>query len=730
MQRNNTSMFVELKNLIEKHILNTGEYKELFYYQQWFNICFEKNYSKGIIANHHMGSGKTVLAMSVIDSALKAGYERIIFIAPSSLEGNLDKAIEEYKTITGQEIDRNVIKFVRRSHTIVKNVGKTGVEELTLDTSAVSQNITTLGRDLVIIDEVHLVMQSISNGSPAMVEFYELLMNSPNIRVLFLTGTLINSHPFELAPLFNILSGSRLFPETRKRFMESFWDPLERRVINKGKLQNRIAGLVSRIDTRALGLTTGDNGNIIKRTGTGDSMFPDELETKVMKIPMTGRQIGIYMIRREKEIKENINKKTGKSMAPSQSFGKEDKTSSTYRVRTRQCSNYAPPPAVEAIYAGDMLDKEKDAAINRIMDAATPDEMVSPKFVAIDQLARKHKNQKGLIFSFFANVGGNGALGKFLSGPEREIEMISVFDDGKQMDKYKCCGYQKLKFDNDGKPLNLGPKTYMIFNGSVRQEVKDRVLRIYNDANNDHGELLPLLMVGIGEIQGLDLKSVRYVIMMEPQYVDTIRKQLFTRAIRYASHTRLEPIERNVQPYILISTYPRNFDAVNYISTQIESHVGLSADQLSKGLEFTTDEHLYKIMQMNDGLIGPFQDAVYETSIECNVIKKYIPELQCRMCAPDNRSLFTDNIKGQPPDKLFAYDIHEPDPCQEYKTEEIDAIKITINESDYYYVKDQVSSTGFVIYYHNKDNDIYEELLPSSPAYQEIIKKIKHGVTA
>lgn len=722
--RNNTNIYVELKNMLESHLLKGGELSELFYYQQWFNLCFMKGYSKGMLANHHMGSGKSILAISIIDSALSNGFDNVIFIAPASLEGNIDKSISEYKNVTGRDIDRSAISFVRRSHTIVKKISKDKREDsLILDTRELSRNIRKLDKALLVIDEVHLVMQSISNGSPSMIELYELIMNSPSIRILFMTGTLINSRPFELAPMFNLLDGRRIFPETRKQFMDAFWDSETKTMKNKNKFQNRIAGLVSRIDPAALQLTVNDKGEIIKRESKTESMFPEQLPTKVLSVVMDGRQMAVYMIRREKEIKEDANRKVARASAATQSFGREEKQASTYMVRTRQCSNYTPPPEVELTYAMDISDKAKKDRIDAIMEKVSDDELVSPKFMLIDQLIRKHKNQKGIIFSFFAGIGGNGALARYLAGPEREIESHSLMEEKNLITKYKCCGYTRLTFDNK-KPVGLGPKTFAVLNGSVDTEVKDRIISIYNDPQNDHGEMLPVLLIGLSESQGLDLKCGRYVIMMEPQFIDTIRQQLFTRIVRYASHVRLSALERNVQPYILISVYPDNFDKTSYITSQIQQKVGLSAEQLEQGLAMSTDEKMLKKMNSNNDMIEPFQAAVNEASIECNLLKKYIPGLNCRMCAPDNRSLFTDIIKGQPPERLFTYDIHEADPCQEYKTEEIDAIKVTVGDSDYFYIRDESSASGVAIYYHNKQKDIHEELLPSSPAYQLVLAKI------
>lgn len=734
MERNSTNFFSEITNLLEKYRLDNNEYSELFYYQQWFRLCFEKNYSKGLIANHHMGSGKTILAAAIIDTAISMGYNKIFFIAPASLEGNIYKGLDEYEKVTGKTIDKSVFNFIRKSYTAVRNISrKEGQQDFMIDTSQIGANVKSLDKALVVIEEAHMIMQSISNGSPGMIELYELLMNSPNIRVLMMTGTLFNTHPFEAAPMFNLAAGERIFPETRKEFMEAFWDKDNKQMINKNKFQNRIAGLISRIDPRALQLTTSD-GKIIKREDdkknaeNSTDKFPEQFDTIISRVPMSGRQAGLYMVRREKELKESFNRKIKEGRAVAQKFGRQDKQSSTYRVRTRQCSNYAPPPEIESLYAREGGYKQEQ--IDAIMNKATPDQLESPKFIMIDQIIRKHKNQKVIVYSQFTDIGGNGALSRFLQTEERKIKSIiespninseSVTDSLKE---YTCCGYKLLEFDSKGVPTNLGPKTFAMLNGSIPQERYDKILEIYNDPNNDHGEKLPILLIGIREALGLDLKCVRVVIMMEPYFIYSLLLQLFARANRYASHLRLSPLERNVQPYILLATYPVNFDAERYITGQVESRVGLSKTQMKQGLDLTTDEFIYHLMISNRNKIDPFEHAAWECSIECNALKRYIPDMQCKMCAPNNRKLYTELLRGQPPEKLFQYDLYELDPCEEFVTEEINAVKITINGIDYYYTKSSESLNGITVYYHNKEKDIYEEIMPSSPAYGTIIDQI------
>ena len=742
--RNSTNFPSQITKLLEEYLRNKDTKAGLFYYQELTRYYFKLNITKGFVANHIMGSGKTKTALAIIEAAIAEGIERIIYVAPLSLEGSLSREVGEYNTLMGSNISDEQFKFIARSHTVVKNITKkeSSDNDFAIETNVFSSNLKEIkGRGLVIIDEAHLVMQSISNGSPGMIEFYDLLMNSPEIRIMMLTGTIINSRPFELSPMLNLVSGERIMPETEKTFMDAFWDRENKLIRNKNKLQNRAMGLISRIDQDAIQLKLGEGGKLVpvvssspeerdpsKQRG-GSSLFPELYETMILQVPMSGRQTGVYMIRREKELKEELGKKSIKTnKTHSEKFSRSDKESSTYMVRTRQCSNYAPPPAIEVLYASDSGYDTKD--IKAVMDKALPEEFESPKFIMIDQIMQKHKQQKGIIYSQFVDIGGNGALSLYLQSPERTIETNVNFDnDHTKLAKLKCCGYQQLKFDADKRPINLGPKTFAMLNGSVKDPYYNMILKIYNSPDNDHGEQLPYLLVGTREGLGLDLKCCRFIVMMEPYFIYSFYTQLLARARRYGSHLRLDPKEQDVQPYILLAVYPQNFIVNDYVKAQAEIKAVLTNEQMMKGLAETTDEKIYRLMLNNLRLNKPFIDACDEIGIECNLLKRYFPDRNCRMCAPNNMRLYTELIKGQSPEKLLNYDLREDDPCQAYETEQIEAKRITIKtpdgDIDYFYVVDPASAQGFGIYYYDKDKDLYEELFASSPAYHLVLQNLK-----
>lgn len=733
LTRNSTNFPSQITKLLEDYLQNGQLKAGLFYYQELTRYYFKMNITKGFVANHIMGSGKTKTALSIIDAAIAEGITRIIYVAPLSLEGSLSREVGEYNSLMGSTLSDEQFKFIARSHTVVKNITKkeSSDSEFAIETNAFSSNLREIkGKGLVIIDEAHLVMQSISNGSPGMVEFYDLLMNSPEIRIVMLTGTIINSRPFELSPMLNLVSGERILPETEKTFMDAFWDRENKLIRNKNKLQNRAMGLISRIDQDAIQLKY-ENGKLeaIAPTAKGTaSLFPELYETAVIRVPMSGRQVGVYMIRREKELKEELGKKAIKTnKTHTEKFSRSDKESSTYMVRTRQCSNYAPPPAIEVLYSSDSGYDTKD--IKAVMDRALPEELESPKFIMIDQIMQKHNRQKGIIYSQFVDIGGNGALSLYLQSQERNIESNSNFNnDPTKLSKYRCCGYQLLKFDSNKKPINLSPRTFAMLNGTVKDPYYNLILEIYNSPENDHGELLPYLLVGTREGLGLDLKCCRFIVMMEPYFIYSFYTQLLARARRYGSHLRLDPKEQDVQPYILLASYPQNFEVNDYVKSQADIKAVLTDEQMLKGLADTTDEKIYRIMLNNLRLNKPFIEACDEIGIECNLLKKYFPERNCRMCAPNSMRLYTELIKGQSPEKLLNYDLREDDPCQAFETEQIDAKRVTVKtpdgDIDYFYVVDPSSAQGFGIYYYDKDKDLYEELFASSPAYHLVLKNL------
>ena len=74
-----------------------------------------------------------------------------------------------------------------------------------------------------------------------------------------------------------------------------------------------------------------------------------------------------------------------------------------------------------------------------------------------------------------------------------------------------------------------------------------------DDFNNNKFNVLVLTRAG-GE--GIDLKGVRSVIVLDPTWNDAGLQQIVGRAIRFNSHAHLPPAERKVDVYFMLLTKP------------------------------------------------------------------------------------------------------------------------------------------------------------------------------
>ena len=92
--------------------------------------------------------------------------------------------------------------------------------------------------------------------------------------------------------------------------------------------------------------------------------------------------------------------------------------------------------------------------------------------------------------------------------------------------------------------------TYDIFSGDVPVNKRQSII---NNFNNDKFNVLILTRAGT---EGIDLKGVRNVIVLDPTWNDSGLEQLVGRAIRYKSHWHLPKNQQNVNVYFLILTKP------------------------------------------------------------------------------------------------------------------------------------------------------------------------------
>ena len=840
--------------------------KEFLRYSQYIVREYIINsHGRGLLCYWGMGFGKTPLAVSITEYyRINDPGRNIIFLSAKSLANNFKNSLANYmkdvEHVGLTEVDRiienhysfvssNASNMFKQIQSINKSEEEILYEKKLGDLTSAYKKDHALENSLVIVDEAHNLFNSISNGSKNALGFYDLVMRTKNIKLIFLTGTPAVNDPFELVACFNMLKGRisetvkrrkyevdrnykkkpepepepieaevpdtdsgnvsddeaeggylrqggydenddlrqggydenddlrqggsdlyTLFPENREDFENWFVDYTSLGIKNQPIFQSRLSGLVS-----YYGPIYFDKGD-----GTPREFFPKELPAIIKKIPMSTEQFASYAMARDKERTEANRPKFKRE---SDRFSSGQKASSTYRVESRQLSNFRFP--IHALKAREGL-KMPEKLLDKLTEADLNDSGLSsnsPKMLEIYKDIMNFFNsgkRLGIFYSSFI-VSGLKVFAKVLeergwksynstdiinqkasedienklnesmienTGLNEEIkEGGLIYFDGKNLEQisHKSKRYQEIPETKSGgggayrRPLDIDdflvnpiPKPlppskqkknriirkggdgevkqtykYAIISGEIDPEERAEIVKIFNSPANAHGSVIDLLLISSTGVEGLDLKGLRFGIMLEPYWHDARRGQFAARMIRYKSHEHLPLDERDCQLMIYLSDYPTKLAA----STKAE--------------EKTTDIDLYDSSIAGKIILDKFFLAVIESSIDCNIHHSTLdPTIQkkinCLLCKPTGIPLYNANI---------SHDFEQERPCQALgpisEQKSITAKEIDVDGKKFYYTYDaEKGIDSLKIYEYNKELNGHVPIRASNPYYPSIMEKL------
>lgn len=648
--------------------VNLTENKILQYHQKLAFDYITKTSNRGLLMFHGTGTGKTMLSMAIADS-LKDLYQ-VIILSKKSLMSNFKKEIHKYAKAksnkNAQVLIEDKYKFISsNASNMLSQLARIGKSRGELEFEKDLNNTPSIDLEgtLLIIEEAHNFFNGIVSGSKNATGLYRAIMKANNLRIIFLTATPIVNDPFELVPAFNMLHGDNLLPEDYDEFYNHFVDMKNLQVKNREYFKNRIFGLLSYVGNwwQTGGIVK--KGEIIKREN-----FPDEYPTIVELVQMSAEQFMAYSHARGLESQVKSKKTTTKELM------QKPKTDpgSTYRVASRQISNFLLP---ESIKVKNLHSTGFTKHLDRLTDTHLKNlDVYSPKMKKIMENMKKHE---GLCVVYSSFVSGEGL----------KIFSLALSAEGwRPYSKYK--------------PKKLHDKTFAFVTGDVKDEDRTEILRIFNEPSNRDGRYIDLLLLSGAGAEGLDLKNVMHIHLMEPYWNYGRIKQIIARAVRYRSHDDYPPEERKVQPYIYLSTYPEGY-----------VHKGKNP---KRPPEKTTDVHLYTKSIKTNVLNNRFYAAMVEASIDCSIYwDRAKPDIQkkinCLMCVPTGERLFH-------PD--YITDLKTRNPCRRPEKKKIEVREILFNDKPYFFSK---NDGRFTVYEYNKTIAAYKELDYNHPHLQEII---------
>ena len=266
----------------------------------------------------------------------------------------------------------------------------------------------------------------------------------------------------------------------------------------------------------------------------------------------------------------------------------------------------------------------------------------SPKFATI-LLNIQNAPGSSLVYSQFLDMEGIGIFRLVMDAngyAPIEIEATAT-------------GFQFSKATEESlRKGSLQPR-YITFSGAEKEEIRRLALDVFNanfnelpanikmvllesgfeNNNNRQGQICRVFCITSAGAEGLSLKNVRAVHIMEPYWNDVRLKQVKGRAIRIGSHLDLPEKDRNVSCYTYITVFGqeaqiarvgelridetvRNKDSLER-KEAIEAHVPIPEGASTYVL--TSDERLFVISERKKQIINELETIMKISAVDCSL---------------------------------------------------------------------------------------------------------------
>jgi len=475
----------------------------------------------------------------------------------------------------------------------------------------------------------------------------------------------------------------KALPDTLDEFKNYFINTEDNTIKNENLFKRRIIGLTSYFR---------DIEELMPRFDKGRDMH-------IIEIPMSDFQFGVYEEARVKERElEQLNKKRAKKK---KNDDIADDSVSTYRIFSRAFCNFVFPrpfikrplpfqketlqEAIEENIGEDLLDNisvedqlenidgkyEADdinelndnkrskidityepriiEAINRLWEnkerflTAEGLEIYSPKFLRILQTIQNEENiGLHLIYSQFRTLEGIGILKLVLENNGYAQFKIIKNDLGQWL--------------IDIKEEDIGKPTFALYTGTETADEKEIIRNIYNSNwkyvpstiieqlklisnNNFYGEIIKVLMITASGAEGISLRNVRFVHLVESYWHPVRLDQVIGRARRICSHNDLPIDLQNIQVFLYLMTFTKEqISGDGSIELRLKDK-----SKIDNSTPITSDQALYEVSCIKEKLTKQLLTAVKESAIDCtlNALVDNKENLQCFTFATSNSNSFS-----------------------------------------------------------------------------------------
>lgn len=492
------------------------------------------------------------------------------------------------KDFEKDEMGRNTTRVKRIDGKIVRKRAKNAIQNL--------------NNTVIIIDEAH----NITNND-VYIALHQVLSRSYNFRIVMLTATPMYDNPkeiFELSNLLNINNPEYQLP-IRNELLKPTYDNkllltkvssqwinnsvLKGGVINVTdggleKLKESLYGKVSYIQSN---VETNPEKNIIgyplinKRLGTTNVVYCQmskyQYMTYIDALKMDVKSDSKYDISsaiQNLESAENVNEDTTISKTSSLYKNSSDASTMTYPNKLFGKDGFL-SVFEKSSSGGYKLKSEHKSLLTENL------KQFSNKLY---KLLQNINNDPGsaFVYSNYVSYGGTSLIKQLLLNN----------------------GYKEYRSSRD---FSKGERTFIVFDESTNIETREKYRRIFNSKENRYGEIIKVIIGSPIISEGITLKNIRAVHILEPSWNMSRVNQIIGRAVRNYSHHHLPVEDRNVKIYKYVSVFYQSKDDIYKMSSNI--------------LNFFIDKEKYILSEEKDRSNKKVERLLKEISFDCEFMK-------------------------------------------------------------------------------------------------------------
>lgn len=414
-------------------------------------------------------------------------------------------------------------------------------------------SLSDMNNTVIIIDEVH----NITNND-IYIALKQILSKSYNYRLVLLTATPIADNSKEIFEICNLLNikDSKILPIRNKLLKETDDGKYYVTKTNPVYINNQIlkGGIINvtewgleRLSKLMYGKVSYLPANKFafpQRNDIGDDLIPARVGTsQVVYCEMSDYQYSVYLDALEIDVRDdsNFDLTYTVSLIESHENIKENNVvmsqSSALYKNSSDASTMVYPNGLFG--KNGFLENFKKGTGNNweprdksILIGKNLEQYSSKLFSLLNNIESSPGNI--FVYSNYVSYGGTSLI--------KQILLANGWKEFINVNKYS---------EN---------KSFVIFEDNFNIEKRERLRKMFNSSENKYGKYIKLLIGSPVISEGITLKNVRQIHLLEPSWNMTRINQIIGRGIRNRSHEDLLPSERSVDVFKYVSIKTTNLD--------------------------------------------------------------------------------------------------------------------------------------------------------------------------